>query len=371
MILDERVSFYSEEDASEFINFLKDEGCKAQKQTYTSGEAEEGLTGSIRDIAGWLEKPETSEYYPSEYDWENAKRQLRNMKENLNKITKGHKTGDVLFTRENLEESKELFLKYYSRKIDEFIEKSSSELKECEEKLSAFSNSGENPGKKENDGEDISKYSDAAELPDHEKTTDSKPAEDPADDIEIPEFPYYNMLIEQNFVEESRDGFVTSKNFDEGDLRINLTLNNVELPEDFRADGIIKQTHYELSTKYVVKIDPSVHLYCDSNEVMDKIYDLDYDEDEAMQLFKNLIIKKPIIYRLLEIVSGKNGISTTELTKSINEAAIRDKNENSGYDITLDENTVSMIVSELRKTGILSGNDKKIRFTEKKKKRQR
>lgn len=133
MILEERISFYDEEDASEFIDFLKKEGCKAQKQTYSEGIIEENLVGKVKDIINWLEEPETSEYYILENDLESAKEQLRNIVINVNKITENQNAGEVLFKNENIEESKELFLKIYKEKYESYIEQFSDDSEESTE----------------------------------------------------------------------------------------------------------------------------------------------------------------------------------------------------------------------------------------------
>jgi hypothetical protein len=374
MILEEKICFFDEEDASIFIDHLKKNGCKAQKQIISEGESEESLTGKVNDIISWLEEPETSGYFLSNKNWEDAKKRMKNVEININKITENHNAGDVLFKKEDIEESKKLFFNIYREKYESYLKQLSDNSEEptAAEDTIITDDSKEDSHSSGTDDTEISNKNQAdAESAENKISSDSKPVNNPLDDMEVPMFAYYNILIEQEFVKESEEGYIAAKEIDVGDIQVNLPMNSVNLPEDFHYREIISQTHYELTKKYLVKIDPSVHLYCDEEELIDLTCELDFDEGDILQLFHNISIKKPIIYRLLEIISDNNGISAGELTKTINETTIVSRKENSGYDFTLDESTVLMIISELRKTGILSGNDKKIKLADKNKRRQR
>ncbi|EHQ34155.1 hypothetical protein [Methanoplanus limicola] len=373
MILEEKISFYDEEDASIFIDHLKKNGCKAQKQIISEGETEESLTGKVNDIVSWLEEPETSGYFLINKDWKDAKKRMKNIEININKIIEKHNTGDVLFKKEDIEESKEFFFETFREKYESILKQISENSEEptAAEDIAITADSEGNFPSRTDEAEGSNEEQREAESTEDEISPDSEQADDPLEDIDIPMFAYYNMLIEQEFVEESEEGYIAVKEIDGGDVQVNLPMDNVNLPEDFHYREIIRQTHYELTKKYLIKIDPSVHLYCDQEELIDAICELDFDEDDALQLFHNISIKKPVIYRLLEIISDNNGISAGELTKTVNEITIVSRKENSGYDFTLDESTVLMIISELRKTGILSGNDKKIKLADKNKRRQR
>jgi len=139
----------------------------------------------------------------------------------------------------------------------------------------------------------------------------------------------------------------------------NLHDLDVDLPEDA---GLKKKAVYWIDPVYQVVIDPAIHLVCDTDEVLTALEGTTVDIESATTLEENLRVKEFIIATLLESVKRKPGITVDELSGPIGVEGVNEDGESIRIEIAIDRRMTSIIVAELRKLGMLTGSNQKIKI---------
>ncbi len=100
----------------------------------------------------------------------------------------------------------------------------------------------------------------------------------------------------------------------------------------------------------------------DTDEVLTALEGTTVDIESATTLEENLRVKEFIIATLLESVKRKPGITVDELSGPIGVEGVNEDGESIRIEIAIDRRMTSIIVAELRKLGMLTGSNQKIKI---------
>jgi hypothetical protein len=334
MVLEESLLFYQEKDANTFIKFLREKNCRALKSVESTNNEETAMHGTIGNLIRVIEnamiwqKPEPSQSPVKEEplatdvgeistppgkraDFAAANvRMLANLqfsRDYIAGIMERFNAGDVIFTPDYLDRIKE------------------------------------------------SLKTGMAEIPDDE-----------LENMVTQTILTYDCvsILEDNAVVETRsEGMVLLKKVDPEDLTVERRAWN---PDEIDSENLkkfdITLTHniyYDTATR--VTIDPRIHFNCVLKDVETVLEDLEVDDDSAEKLLDDIYLKAPAIDRVLNLIETSGKISLPDLVRGMESAVL----EEAGADFRIVLNSspefVSSMVNDLRKLGIVEGNDRKIR----------
>lgn len=336
MILEEVVAFSEEVDAVEFISFLKSKGCRARREVRGIANADDVVEGALDVLIAWFEEAaaQSGEEPPELSDdarWflEGAEK-YRRQRDQIAALLEGHKPGDILYTNDDLKRSQEDLFRKVADKAREWIE-----------------------GKKDA-GEELDESALFEILfGDHDLL--------PAD---APLFVLHAVLMRNGILEETPEGYRLTRETPAGQVVLEISTDNlpdldIDLPEDA---GLKRKAVYWIDPLYQVVIDPAIHFACEPDEVLTALEGTTVDIKSATALEDNLRVKGFIISTLLEEVRQKPGISVDDLSGLLRVETVDEDGELMTYEIAIDRRMASSIVAELRKVGILTGSDQKIKI---------
>jgi hypothetical protein len=171
-------------------------------------------------------------------------------------------------------------------------------------------------------------------------------------------------ILEDNAVVETRsEGMVLLKKVDPGDLTVERSAWG---PDEIESETLKKfditlthNIHYDTATR--VAIDPRIHFNCVLKDVETVLEELEVDDDSAEKLLDDFYLKAPAIDRLLNLIETSGKISLPELVQEMESATLEEASADIRIVLNSSREFVSSMVNDLRKLGIIEGNDRKIR----------
>ena len=171
-------------------------------------------------------------------------------------------------------------------------------------------------------------------------------------------------ILEDNAVVESRsEGMVLLKKVDPDDLTVERRAWN---PDEIDGETLKKfditlahNIYYDTATR--VTIDPGIHFNCVLKDVETVLEELEVDDDSAEKLLDNLYIKAPALDRVLNLIETSGKISLPDLVREMESATLDEAGAKIRIVLNSSPEFVSSMVNDLRKLGIVEGNDRKIR----------
>lgn len=334
MVLEETVIFTEEDDAAEFISFLRKKGCPCQKVVRGMVYREEVMAGKLSQIISWYGKEagryEEMEDGQEEATWFHAGQQkYQQCRERIGELLAGRVPGDILYTSRDLEGTMKSFL---SRKSPEIL----SQL---------FKDTGDE---------------DSGDIP-----VVPGPTGENGPSSEYPFILAHLMMSENGVVTETPDGFSMKRQVSPGDIQLEISLGSIPKIDLDNVPDLVPKIKMGLDPAYVVIADPVIHLVCEPDEVMELLEGMELDDAVLDAVLENLYGKQLIIDAIIEEIEQAGVISVSDL-------AIRMKErEGTGLPPTIEfflsPLIVTAVVTELRKRDVLAGNDQKIRIAGKNK----
>jgi hypothetical protein len=333
MVLEENLLFYDEEDADMFIEFLLGKNCRVQKMTEGSIYEETLMKGRIGDLItivktvlkdakpGPFQNPPGSESPGPEFDdpsgpadsetWRflHAKMldNMESIRDRIREMTAQLNPGDILVSADELKQMKQ-------RVLDCF----------------------------ENDPE-----VDKVELLIHEILLQ--------DCLQIME--------ENGMAETGTEGMVLLKKTGADDLIIERRAwdpDEVD-PDILKSHNISLDHHIDFGTTIRVLISPRIHFNCEQKEIVSVLDDLEVDDDRVEVLVRNMYRKSFVIDAVLDKIETAGRISLTDLIREMKSVPSTIAQEDCQLFLDSSEEFITCLVNDLRKAGVIEGNDRKIR----------
>jgi hypothetical protein len=304
MTLEEKITFDSREDATEFQKYLKERNCSARisvEHTFSGTPYFEGTIAAFEELINkLLAKEEDS-------DLTRIKTDLLNHEKNLVEFFSTHRIGDAL------------------------IDATPTQLLAQFENIDASGNN------------DIQKIA-------TEKFINSLMILETLEDNNL-------LKIEGEARECTLAGVKDPK-----ELRVTYSCNDLGITtcEDLNETDIISHIRTSSITRYVVTTGSEIVFEQNIADLGDVLDHLDVDDDEACQFVDAIFFKQELVAKIHELVS--NGITNEEKLLEAFEASTFPFGETKGmisFDLSADY--LAGVVNDLRKQGFLKGRDGKIK----------
>ncbi len=304
MTLEEKITFYSREDAAEFQKYLKEKDCSARISVEHLFSGTPYFEGTIAAFAALIDTITARE---EDSELSEIKTDLLSREKTLTEFFTGHKVGDIL------------------------TDATPSQMLAQLETIEA------------NGNEDIQKTA-------TEKFVNSLMILGTLEDNELlsvcGETPEYTLTG----VKDPKEMRVMYAYTDLGGIS----------PEDLDGSGITSHVRTSSTTGYVVTTGPEIVLTSGIDDLGDFLDHLDVDDDEAGRFVDAIFFKQALIAKIHELVSG--GITTEEaLLKAFDAPAfpLGDTEDVISFDLSADY--LSGVLNDLRKQGFIKGRDGKIK----------
>lgn len=304
MTLEEKITFYSREDAAEFQKYLKERDCSARisvEHTFSGTPYFEGTIAAFEELISKLLAKE------DDSDLAQIKTDLLSREETLAEFFSTHKVGDVL------------------------TDATPAQLLAQLESIDADSN------------EDIQKTA-------TEKFVNSLMILGTLEDNEL-----------LKVVGETPEYMLTGVK-DPKELRVMYAYGDLGgiAPEDLDGSGITSHIRTSSTTGYVVTTGAEIVLAQGIDDMSDVLDHLDVDDDEAGRFVDAIFFKQALIAKIHDLVSG--GITTEAGLLEAFEAPAFPLGETEdviSFDLSADY--LSGVINDLHKLGFLKGRDGKIK----------
>ncbi len=147
-----------------------------------------------------------------------------------------------------------------------------------------------------------------------------------------------------------------------------------ELPVERRvqdADAVDRDTlkefnltlhdHIYYGTEIRLVIDPRIHIACTADEVEEALEGLEVDEEGVDTLLNNLNSKSVAINSVLSAIRKAGKCSIEDLIEKMDDVPLETEDSKDKISAHFSEEYVTSLVNDLRKIGLIEGNDRKLR----------
>jgi hypothetical protein len=171
-------------------------------------------------------------------------------------------------------------------------------------------------------------------------------------------------ILEDNAVVETLpEGMVLLRKVDPGDLTVERRAwdpDEIDI-ETLKKFNITLTHHIYYYTATRVTIDPRIHFNCVLKDVETVLEGLEVDDDSAEKLLEDLCLKAPALDRVLNLIETAGKISLPDLVREMESATLEEADADIRIVLNSFPGFVRSMVNDLRKLGIIEGNDRKIR----------
>jgi hypothetical protein len=333
MVLEENLLFYDEDDADVFIGFLLGKNCRVQKMTEGSIYEETLMKGRIGDLISLVktamndtipehfqnqpgsERPDPVSDDPAtpadsnglRFQYAKMLENMESIRDRVREMTLQLNPGDLIVSTDELERMKQ--------RVIDYLENDSEE-----EQIDLFNQ-------------------------------------------EMFIRNCLQVMEDNGMAETGAEGMVLLKKTDADDLIIERRAwdpDEVD-PGILKSHNISLDHHITFGTVTRVLISPRIHFNCDPNEIETALDDLDVDDDRAEVLIGNMYRKSFVIDAIMNIIETAGKISLTDLIREMESVPSTIAQEDCRLFLDSSQEFITGLVNDLRKTGAIEGNDRKIR----------
>lgn len=308
MTLEEKITFYSHEDAVEFQKFLREKECGSRivvEHSFSGEPYFEGTISQFMNLIDLLAKKDEEENEVDE-DLLHMKNDLIERKETLEEFLEGHKEGDLL--------------------------------------------SDSTPSQM------------LAQLQTIDATGDDAIKKDAADKF-VSSLMVLATLEDNGLLEEEGENYRLKEIKAADEMTVMYAYNDFPAvtQDDLAECGIASHVRTSSTTDYVITVGTEV-LFVNTDEIADFLDHVDVDEEEAAKFVDAVFFKQAFVGKIHELVAEGNA-SEEALLEALGAPSfpLEGTNDVISFDITADY--LKAVVNDLRKLGILSGKDGKIKNT--------
>ena len=303
MTLEEKITFYSREDAAAFQKYLREKGCPSRISVEHSFSGTPYFEGTIASILHLIELIGARE---KDADLDELKSDLLTRRKTLEEFFASHKPGDSL------------------------TEATPSQLLAQAESIDAM-------------GEDVQKQA-------SDKFMNALMILGTLED---------NELLE---VSEENECYTLLDIKDPNELRVMYAYTDFSgvMEDDLKKAGVSSHIRTSSATEYIITAGAELLFVSDIEDLAELLDNMDVEDDEAARFVDAVFFKQALIARIHALVSeGKQ--SEAELLAAFDAPAfpLEGTDDVISYDISAEY--LSGVVSDLRKQGVLSGKDGKIK----------
>ncbi|EHQ36265.1 hypothetical protein [Methanoplanus limicola] len=310
MILEEQVTFLTDEAAEKFTEWLIEKNCHPEVKKHLDTTLNVLARGTLDDIIDWCEDMTEED----EEQWEEfsvLQEFNEDYKEALSLLIDGKKPGDLLYTHEDFEVSTVKLLTSVCPDL---------ELK------------------------------DDIELPGYSSETLE-------DEIfsQVPLSIIHTNLEEESYIKESERGFILSTDKEPGEMITETDVTSFELPTLENSPGIVYVSAFIADESFEVIFRMPEYLVIEADELSEVLVDLGLDEDEVMDIVNNFRLKKTILAYILGIVEKYGEITVDDLKRNIEKLWKESGVKTGSYSkIAVTSGLMESITRELEHDGILT-----------------
>lgn len=308
MTLEEKITFYSHEAAVDFQKFLREKECGSRivvEHSFSGEPYFEGTISQFMNLIDLLAKKDEEENEVDE-DLIHMKNDLIERKETLEEFLEGHKEGDLL--------------------------------------------SDSTPSQM------------LAQLQTIDATGDDAIKKDAADKF-VSSLMVLATLEDNGLLEEEGENYRLKEIKAADEMTVMYAYNDFPAvtQEDLAECGIASHVRTSSTTDYVITVGTEV-LFVNTDEIADFLDHVDVDEEEAAKFVDAVFFKQAFVGKIHELVAEGNA-SEEALLEALGAPSfpLEGTNDVISFDITADY--LKAVVNDLRKLGILSGKDGKIKNT--------
>ena len=308
MTLEEKITFYSHEAAVDFQKFLREKECGSRivvEHSFSGEPYFEGTISQFMDLIDLLAKKDEEENEVDE-DLLHMKIDLAERKETLEKFFAEHKEGDLL--------------------------------------------SDSTPSQM------------LAQLQTIDATGDDAIKKDAADKF-VSSLMVLATLEDNGLLEEEGENYRLKEIKAADEMTVMYAYNDFPAvtQDDLAECGIASHVRTSSTTDYVITVGTEV-LFVNTDEIADFLDHVDVDEEEAAKFVDAVFFKQAFVGKIHELVAEGNA-SEEALLEALGAPSfpLEGTNDVISFDITADY--LKAVVNDLRKLGILTGKDGKIKNT--------
>ena len=308
MTLEEKITFYSHEAAVDFQKFLREKECGSRivvEHSFSGEPYFEGTISQFMNLIDLLAKKDEEENEVDE-DLLHMKNDLIERKETLEEFFAEHKEGDLL--------------------------------------------SDSTPSQM------------LAQLQTIDATGDDAIKKDAADKF-VSSLMVLATLEDNGLLEEEGENYRLKEIKAADEMTVMYAYNDFPAvtQDDLAECGIASHVRTSSTTDYVITVGTEV-LFVNTDEIADFLDHVDVDEDEAAKFVDAVFFKQAFVGKIHELVAEGNA-SEEALLEALGAPSfpLEGTNDVISFDITADY--LKAVVNDLRKLGILTGKDGKIKNT--------
>ena len=308
MTLEEKITFYSHEAAVDFQKFLREKECGSRivvEHSFSGEPYFEGTISQFMNLIDLLAKKDEEENEVDE-DLLHMKNDLAERKETLEKFFAEHKEGDLL--------------------------------------------------------SDATPSQMLAQLQTIDATGDDAIKKDAADKF-VSSLMVLATLEDNGLLEEEGENYRLKEIKAADEMTVMYAYNDFPAvtQDDLAECGIASHVRTSSTTDYVITVGTEV-LFVNTDEIADFLDHVDVDEEEAAKFVDAVFFKQAFVGKIHELVAEGNA-SEEALLEALGAPSfpLEGTNDVISFDITADY--LKAVVNDLRKLGILSGKDGKIKNT--------
>lgn len=340
MILEETLLFYKDEEADAFVKFLRTRNCRAQKYVESMIFEEDMISGTIGNMTGFA-------------------RDIIGLESNVTPPVTDSATGlDALIQELSLDEGgREHQEQLYGRMVSNLME-----IRDHVGDIMSRFNPGDIIGSVNHLDQLKKKFSV------YDEASDSDAPED--EDTIIKDFTHelflnecQNILKKNLVAEATPDGLRLIKKIEPDDLIIERRLWNLQdlTPERQKKFPVTQRHLIYYDTAIRLVIDLRVHFTFEPDEIEDAIEHLEVDDKVANTMIMNMFRKNLVVDKVMKTIKTADRISLAELIDILDDFSNDSTDEGFELNGYCSPAFVTGIINDLKKVGLLEGNDRKIR----------